>query len=226
MQFKTILFLFFTHLFTGSKAQNYNDFAFILNENTINKVFTAVGEIKGTNEYEVLYIKGHYDWTVINPKIHLMPDSSSFTCDAKVNVGPFNYKTQVVGHVKINYDNKKNEISIKIARAIFELYTMILGKKIHIKDIHLEDYFKDPFVFEGPKSFATDMSFTLPDSTVKTIYVQPTDCIMKVVKQSIVTSCNIAASDKPFSKPAIKTQPPVQNQADKPKDSTITTSQK
>ncbi len=221
MQFKTISFLFFITYSLLTKGQSYSDFAFVLNENSINKVFTAVGEIKGTNEYEVLYIKGHYDWTIINPKINLMPDSSFFNCDAKVNVGPFNYKTQVVGNVKIAYDNKKNEISIKITRAIFELYTMILGKKIHIKDIHLEDYFKDPFVFEGPKSFATDMSFTMPDSTVKKIYVQPTDCIMKVVKQAIVTSCEIAASDKPF-KATIKPLPPIQS-PNKPKDSTSTT---
>jgi len=224
MQFKTIIFLFFITVSSVFRAQNFTDFAFILHENTINKVFTAVGEIKGTNEYEVLYIKGHYDWTILNPKINLMPDSSFFTCDAKVNVGPFNYKTEVVGHVKIVYDNKKNEISLKITRAIFELYTMVFGKKVHIKDIHLEEHFKDPFVFEGPKSFATDMEFTLPDSTVKKIYVQPTDCIMKVVKQSIVTSCDVAASDKPF-KTTVKPTPPIQTPVvDKPKDSTGTTS--
>lgn len=220
MQFNKVIFLFLILFSPFFKAQTYTDFAFILNENSINKVFTAIGEISGKNEYEVLYIKGHYDWTIINPKINLMPDSSFFYCDAKVNVGPFSYKTQVVGNVKITYDNKKNEIAIKITRAIFELYTMVLGKKIHIKDIHLEDYLKDPFVFEGPKSFATDMTFTMPDSTIKKIYVQPTECIMKVIKQSIVTSCEIAASDKPF-KTMIKPQAPIQAAAEKPKDTTI-----
>lgn len=220
MQFTKVIFLFLFFLTRNLDSQNYNDFAFTLHENSINKVFSVVGEISGKNEFEVLLIKRHYTWTVINPKINLLPDSSSFTCDAKVNVGPFNYKTQVVGNVKIAYDNKKNEISIKITRAIFELYTVILGKKIHIKDIHLEDYFKDPFVFEGPKSFATDMSFTMPDSTVKKIYVQPTDCEMKVVKQAIVTSCEIAASDKPF-KPAIKPKAPIQSAADKPKNTSV-----
>ena len=145
-----------------------------------------------------------------------------FTCDAKVTVGPFSYKSKVVGNVKINYDNKANEISIKITRAIFELYTMVLGNKIHIKDIHLEEYFKDPFVFEGPKSFATDMEFTMPDSTVKKIYVQPTECVMRVIKQSIITSCEIAASDKPF-KQSIKVVPPIQATNDKKSPSTPTT---
>lgn len=187
----------------------YNDFSVLLHEETINKVFTAIGEISGKNEFEVLLMKGHYKWTIVNPKINLLPDSSDFTCDAKVVVGPFKYSTQVTGNVKIGYDNELNEISIKITKAIFELYTVILGKKIHIKDIHLEDHFKDPFTFEGPKSFATDMSFTLPDSTVKKIYVQPTECIMKVEKQVIVTSCEVVASDKPIDK-KVKVKPPIQ----------------
>jgi len=197
----------------------YNDFSVLLHEETINKVLAAVGEINGKNDFEVLLIKGHYTWNIVNPKINLMPDSSDFTCDAKVEVGPFKYKTQVKGNVKIGYDNIKNEISIKITKAIFELYTMILGKKLHIKDIHLEDHFKDPFTFEGPKSFATDMSLTMPDSTIKKIYVQPTDCVMKVLKQVIVTTCEITASDKPI-KQEIKVTPPIQ-EIDKAKDTTI-----
>jgi len=213
MQCRKLIFLFL--IFSSFlKAQTYNDFSFVLNEKAINKIFSVIGEISGKNEYEVMMMKGEYTWVISNPKINLLPDSSDFTCDAKVTVGPFSYKSKVIGNVKISYDNKANEISIKITRAIFELYTMVLGNKIHIKDIHLEEYFKDPFVFEGPKSFATDMEFTMPDSTLKKIYVQPTDCVMRVIKQSIITSCEIAASDKPF-KPLIKVVPPIQATNDK-----------
>lgn len=207
------VFLFFICIILVPKTffsqKMYNDFSVLLHEETINKVFTAIGEISGKNEFEALLIKGYYKWTIVNPKINLLPDSSDFTCDAKVVVGPFKYSTQVTGNVKIGYDNEYNEISIKITKAIFELYTVILGKKIHIKDIHLEDYFKDPFTFEGPKSFATNMSFTLPDSTVKKIYVQPTECVMKVEKQMIVTSCEVIASDKPIEK-KVKVKLPIQ----------------
>jgi len=209
MRFKKLILVFL--MFSGYlKAQNYNDFSFVLNERAVNKIFAVIGEISGKNAYEVLMVKGEYTWIISNPKINLLPDSSDFTCDAKVYVGPISYKSKVIGNVKITYDNKTNQISIKITRAVFELYTMVLGNKIHIKDIHLEDYFKDPFVFEGPKSFATDMEFTMPDSTLKKIYVQPTDCIMRVIKQSIITSCEIAASDKPF-KQTVKVMPPIQS---------------
>ena len=218
---KTFLFLICIIIVpkTFFSQKMYNDFSVILHEETINKVFSAIGEISGKNEFEVLLIKGHYTWTIVNPKINLLPDSSDFTCDAKVVVGPFKYSTQVTGNVKIGYDNESNEISIKITKAIFELYTVILGKKIHIKDIHLEDHFKDPFTFEGPKSFATDMSFTLPDSTVKKIYVQPTECLMKVEKQMIITTCEVIASDKPIDK-KVKVKPPIQS-ADRSKETSI-----
>jgi hypothetical protein len=197
-------------------SQKYNDFAVSLHEEAINKVFVAIGDISGSSDYEVMLIKGKYHWKIVNPKINLKPDSSDFTCDAKVEVGPFNYTSQVMGNVKVFYDNKKNEIQIKITRAIFELYTVIFEKKIHIKDIHLEEKFTEPFVFEGPRTLATDMEFMMPDSTMKKIYVQPSDCEMKVKLKEICTYCEIVASDKPFKPAPIKVNPPIQ-QADKPK---------
>lgn len=220
MQFNNInklsgIFLFILFSFsvfgqtTRSVTPVINDFAVVLHEESINKVIAAIGDIKGTNDYEVLLISGKYHWTVKNPKINIRPDSSDFTCDALVNVGPFDYKTQVVGNVKITYDNEKNLIYIKISRAIFELYTVILSKKIHIKDIHLEDYFKEPFAFEGPRTMATDMEFMMPDSTMKKIYVQPTACKMELRWKEICTSCEIVAADKPF-KPVLKLAPPIE----------------
>ncbi len=212
---KTLFFiisfcLYVSFLNAQTNTPVYNDFGVSLHEEAINKVFVAVGEIKGTNDYEVMLIKGKYHWKIQNPRINLKPDSSDFLCDAIVDVGPFNYKTQVIGNVKIAYDNSKNQISLQISRAIFELYTMVFGKKVHIKDIHLEEHFKDPFLFEGPKTLATDMEFTMPDSTKKKIYIQPTDCAMKVKLKEICTSCEVAVSDKPF-KPVIKVLPPIQN---------------
>lgn len=207
-----VTFLFFAQVLL---SQKYNDFAVSLHEEAINKVFVAIGDIKGESDYEVMLIKGKYHWKIINPKINLKPDSSDFTCDARVDVGPFNYTSQVVGNVKVYYDSKKNEIQIKITRAIFELYTMIFEKKVHIKDIHLEEKFTEPFIFEGPRTLATDMEFMMPDSTMKKIYVQPTDCEMKVKLKEICTYCEIVASDKPV-KSVIKVNPPIQT-ADKPK---------
>lgn len=211
LRYTLSLWLIFTFL-TG-KAQTksvnkipsqVNDFTAILHEETLNKVFLAIGEIKGSNDYEVMLIKGKYHWAIVNPKISIRPDSSQFICDAKVDVGPFSYTTKVPGDVKITYDQKKNEIQVKIVRAIFELYTYIFGKKVHIKDIDLAEYLTDPFIFEGPKTMATDFEFMMPDSTMKHIYIQPSTCEMEVKWKEIVTRCEVNVSDKPF-----KTLPPV-----------------
>lgn len=210
MKFFVVFQLFISSFLQVSAQKNViNDFSVSLHEETVNKVLTAVGDIHGTNNYEVMMIHGKYHWTIKNPRISIRPDSSFFNCDAIVNVGLIDYKTPVTGNVKIYYDELKDQISIKITRAVFELYTVFLGKKVHIKNIHLEDYFKDPFVFEGPRAMTTQMAFTLPDSTVKTIYVQPTICKMELKWKELSTACEVAASNAPF-KPAIKVIAPIE----------------
>jgi hypothetical protein len=219
-------FIFFVKTNAQTKATKstvINDFAVSLHEESINKIITAIGDISGTNDYEVMFIKGKYHWTIQHPRISIKPDSSDFLCDAIVKCGLFGYKTQVLGDVKVTYDNLKNLIYIKITRAIFELYTEVFGKKVHIKDIQLEEYFKEPFAFEGPKTLATDMEFVMPDSTKKKIYLQPTDCKMELKHKEICTACEIAVADKPF-KTQIKLTPPIQ--ASKPVETGTVQAQK
>ena len=186
-----------------------NDFSVSLHEEAINKVLGSLGDIRGTNNYEVMLVNGTYTWTVRNPKINVRPDSSSFTCDALVSVSLFEYKTKVVGDVKISYDNDKNLIYVKISRAIFELYTVIFGKKVHIKNIHLEDYFKEPFAFEGPRTITTTMELPMPDSTTKKIFIQPTECRMELKWKEICTSCEISATELP-APAVIQVSPPIE----------------
>ena len=175
-----------------------NDISITLHEETLNKVFDAIGEITGTNEYSVLMLKGKYHWTVVNSKINLKPDSSDFTCDAKVQVGPFDYKTPVKGKVKIWFDSLNNKINVKILTAVFELYTKVLGKKIHIKNIELAEYFKDPFQFDGPESMSSDFEFLTPDSVLKKVYFRPCDCQLEITHKKIITNCEVMVSQKPF----------------------------
>lgn len=202
-----------------------NDFVCSLHEETINKVLVAIGDIHGKNNYEVMLISGTYHYTITNSKINVRPDSSSFTCDVKVETGPFDYKTQVLGDVKISYDNDSNKIYIRITRAIFELYTTMFGKKIHIKDIHLEEHFKEPFAFEGPRTISSEFEFMMPDSTLKKVFVIPTECRMQLKHKEICTSCEIAASEVK-KVPPIKLIPPIQevktgNSSDTTKETSV-----
>lgn len=196
---RLIIILLF--LCSGALAQTksiLNDFSFTLHEDLVNKTLLAIGTVSSTNEYEVMFVTGKYQWKMANPRIQIRPDSSHFTCDAFVEVGPINYSTTVNGDVKILYDKPNDKISIKITRAIFELYTIIFDKKIHIKDIHLEEKFKDPFLFDGPKSYGTSVDVSLPDSAKKTIYIQPSDCIMNIKWAEVCAICEVTVTDKPF----------------------------
>jgi len=211
----SLLFYLFSFFLTAQQKTKVpiNDFSAILHEETLNKVFKAIDTIRGSNDYEVMLIKGKYYWKVYNLKTFINPDSSTFICDARVDVGPFNYVSKVPGIIKITYDQKKNEIQVKLTKAIFELYTEIFGKKIRIKEIDIAEYLKDPFIFEGPKTMATDFEFMMPDSSMKHIYIQPTNCEMVIRSKEICTRCEVEVSDKPFKsaaaiKPTTATVPP------------------
>jgi hypothetical protein len=46
MQFKKLIILFLIHFSSVLVGQTPNDFAFVLSERAVNKVFTAIGENK------------------------------------------------------------------------------------------------------------------------------------------------------------------------------------
>lgn len=181
-----------------AQKKTSNDFSITINEESINKIITAIGSVTGSSKYDIYVTDINYKWTLENARIQVRPDSSQFICDVKVEAGILKYKTQVHGDVKISYDPVTNQIKIKIARAIFELYTQLFGKKIHIKDIDLADNFKEPFVFDGPKTMNTDFDFTMPDNSIKKIYVQPIDCIIELKWKEILVLFDIEACDVPF----------------------------
>jgi hypothetical protein len=195
---KKVIFLMLFSCNAFSQNKTPNDFTVIIHESTINKILKTLDSVSGSNDFEVLFISGKYYWTAKNFKINVRPDSSQFVCDVKVLVGPFTHKTKVLGHVKISYNKATNDIEIKVASAVFELYTVVLGKKIHIKDIDLADNFKEPFNFEGPRSMSADLDFTMPDGKIKKIYMQPVSCDIDLKWKEIVANFELETCDVPF----------------------------
>ncbi|MGZ3902742.1 MAG: hypothetical protein ACXVC6_03545 [Bacteroidia bacterium] len=193
---------FFIFLFTAStlfaQQKKQHDISVVIRESALNKVLKTIDTVSGTNDFEVLFVSGKYHWTAKNFLVKIRPDSSQFICDVKVNVGPFSHKTKVIGDLKIYYNKVTNQIDVKVARAVFELYTVVLGKKIHIKDIDLADYFKEPFAFEGPRSIMTEMDVALPDGKSKKIYMQPSECEIELKWKEIVADFELETCDVPF----------------------------
>lgn len=195
---QSLIFLLLLSFTLKAQKKGSSDFSISIHEATINKIITAIGPITGSDKVNMYLTHIKYKWTLENARIQVRPDSSQFICDVKVEAGIITYRTQVHGDVKISYNTLLNQIQIKIARAIFELYTTLLGKKVHIKDIDLADNFKEPFVFEGPKTINTDFDFTMPDNTVKKVYVQPSSCNIELKWKEIQILFDIEACDVPF----------------------------
>lgn len=180
---------------TSSFAQN--DIKIEIYESTLNKMMKVLGEIKGENEYSTFLLKGTYKWALINPKIELLKDKANFISNVRVISGPLDYTSQVFGNIDVWYDADSNLIYLKIKQATFEIYTHFLGRKIHLKDIDLAEYFKEPISFDGPMSTETDFEFEMPDSTKKTIYAHPSKCSLFIEPKKIILLSELEFTEQP-----------------------------
>jgi hypothetical protein len=189
-------------IFQGIKSQN-KDLGVVIQESVLNKMFKAIGEIKGTSSYSFMFIEGTYDWTLVNPQIKLHPNHADFITDVKVTVGSHSYMAKVTGNVEVCYEPSTNLIYVEITEALFPLNIMFFGKITKLWDVNLKRYFETPFTFEGPLTMGTEMVFDMPDNTQRKIYMYPKNCGVKVVEKQIIVSAEmdfISRDAKPTDK--------------------------
>jgi hypothetical protein len=184
---KTAFIILITMLVFTARAQN-QDLTVVLRESVFNKMFSAIGEIKGTSAYSFMFIEGSYDWDLLNPQIKLHPNKADFISDVKVIVGKYNYLIHVTGNVEVCYEPTTNLIYVEITEAKFPLNIMFFGSMKHLWDVDLASYFETPFTFEGPLTIGTEMIFSMPDNTTKTIYAHPLNCGVKIAEKQIIVS--------------------------------------
>ncbi len=192
MRFSGKILLFIT-LLLGSKFMNAQsqDLIVLLKESVLNKMFGAIGQIKGASTYSFMFIDGSYKWTLINPLIKLHQNKADFICDVNVTAGKLDYTTKVNGIVEICYEPTTNLIYIEITEALFPLNIMFAGKQRHLWDVELANYFETPFTFEGPLTMGTEMDFSMPDGTAKKIYCHPLNCGVKIAEKQVTVSAEI-----------------------------------
>ncbi len=157
-----------------------SDAAVVVYQSTLNGFLAAVGPVSGTDDFNVLGMKGKYRWTVKNPRIEIKPDRAQLIGDADVKVGPIAYGTMVAGDVAVNYNQQSNRISVKVLRASFEIYTKIFGKKIHITDVDISKYYRPEFEFAGPQPMQPSVTVNLPNGATKTIFITPVNQNLKL----------------------------------------------
>lgn len=200
---KTVFLLLLITLSCAIKGQNQDlkpqnqDLIVTIKESVLNKMFTAIGEIKGTSIYSFMFIEGTYNWTVINPQIRLHQNKADFVCDVKVTIGKLDYTTKVTGIVEICYEQQSNLIMVEITEAKFPLNMMFLGQLRHLWDVDLASYFETPFMFEGPLTMGTEMDFSMPDGSIKKIYCHPLNCGVKIAEKQVVVSAETEFVERP-----------------------------
>ncbi len=176
------------------------DLVVILKESVLNKMFTAIGEIKGTSVYSFMFLEGTYTWSLVNPQIKLHPNKADFVSDVKVAVGKHNYLMKVNGIVEICYEPTTNLIYVEITEAEFPLDILFMGKLRHLWNVDLADYFETPFTFEGPLTIGTEMAFVMPDGKSKIIYCHPLNCGVKIAEKQVIVSAETEFVERTIDK--------------------------
>lgn len=172
------------------------DLTITIKEPIVNKIFKALGDIKGTSTYSFLMMEGTYTWQLLNPRIQLHPGRADFVTDAKVSIGKFGYTMHVIGNVEVCYEPLTNLIYVEITEAKFPLNMLFLGSLKHLTDVDLAKYFETPFVFEGPLTVGTEFNFPMPDNTIATVYAHALSCDLKVQEKQITVATEVEFVNK------------------------------
>jgi len=115
---KSIL-TFFLILF-NLNLYSQTDVKLVISENTINKIFDAIGPISGEGEYKIVQTK-KFTWLLQGTHIDLIQDSALFITQAEVKTHLGTYYDEIKGKVSVSYNEKTNLISIQIIDAQFEV---------------------------------------------------------------------------------------------------------
>jgi hypothetical protein len=200
MKNKILLFAFLI-LPLVAWAQPIPDATVVVHQNTLNGFFNAIGPVSGTEPYNVLGMKGNYEWTLEHARIELRPDQAKFIADAHIKIGPLSYGSVANGDVEVKYHPETNRISIKVLKATFEVYLSIFGKKIHITDIDASRFYRPEFEFAGPQPIQAQVEVALPGDRKKMIFITPYAQYMKIEQERIVVTSQLKFTDQPPAAP-------------------------
>jgi hypothetical protein len=181
------------------------DIEFVLHESAINKMLDKIGYFSGTQDYEVFIVRGKYTWKAEKISVKLHPVQSYFYCTAHVTTGLFNYSTPVEGKIRIQYDSLRDKIQLILQQADFEIYTKFAGRKIHLKTIHLEEYIREPFEFDGPGHYPATFDIQVSDSVRKSISVKPVRSRLLVLEKKILIYSQLDITEKTYKKDTLQT---------------------
>lgn len=187
------IFVFFLvlNIFSIARADE-PDASIVISQDTLNKFLTAIGEVRKTDTFSILGLKGEYTWIVKNPRIVLKPGKAQFLADVTVSIKTpsVNYSVPAYGEVSIKYIPGENRINIKVERVAFEVAFSILGKKVVVGEVDISKIYQIAFSFPGPKPFESLVEVTLPDGSKRKIRLESVP-VLTVEEGKIVVGSEI-----------------------------------
>ncbi|MBC7320034.1 hypothetical protein H5T89_05260 [bacterium] len=174
---KAILSIFLLTVFFSSFSLargSEPDASIVIRQETLNRFLDTIGEVKKTDSFSIIGIKGEYTWTVKNPKIILTAGRARFQAEVTVSFKslPVNYSTPAYGEVSIRYDSNENKINIKVEKVAFEVAFNVLGKRVVVGEVDISKIYQIAFSFPGPKPFESLVEVSLPDGSRKKIKIE------------------------------------------------------
>lgn len=175
---KSVLGILFIVIFSISSFSiakgNEADASIVIRQDTLNKFLATIGEVKKSDTFSIVGIKGEYTWIVKNPKIILTNGRALFQADVSVSFKtlPVSYSTPAYGEVSVRYDSNENRINIKVERVAFEVAFNILGKKVVVGEVDISKIYQIAFSFPGPKPFESLVEVNMPDGSKRRIKVE------------------------------------------------------
>lgn len=173
------------------------DATVIIHENMLNAFLNAVGPVSGTNTFNLFGVKGNYTWTLSNARIELGHERARFLADANIKAGPISYSAPAAGDVEVKYDPETNRIRIKVLQAVFEVYTKIFGKKIHIANVDAAEFYRPEFEFSGPRPVQRTVDAKMPDGKIKTLYIHQVAQDLRLEERKIIVTSSFVFADHP-----------------------------
>jgi len=205
---KTILLLISIVVFALNQVNSQsNDLTINVSDKMINKLLTAIGPVSGEEEYVVMMVKGVCKWTVENPVIKLDLNKAWFEADVKVSSGNFTYSDRINGLIRVIYNQAKDRLELSLENVFVNLKVKVLGKERLIKTLDLANYYKTPFYFDGPGSYAENFEFEMPDGSLKKLKASVKSCDIAVLKGIIQMKANLDFIDAAKVKVIPKTSP-------------------
>ena len=168
-------------------ADNEKHISLIIHESLINSFFDNMGEIKGEGQNPII----DYTWYLLQPRVEINKDKASFHAKVRAKTKNFRTTKDVIGNVKVSFDEETNMVTVKVDKADVVLDIDIFGKNIELGRLDIAKYFSKSLKLKGPQALDKEVDFTLPNGQKRKMNVEVVSYELKLIENAIQLSTSL-----------------------------------